>query len=137
MMGAGVLLFLLSSTIANFLSTDPEIIELTTRVLRLMALAQPLLAFDFAVGGALRGAGDTKYTLLTTVICYVFIRVLISYIFFKLDLSINWILSVLLFDYSIKAILLYSRLKSLAWVDILENNEAKIPLNPDPLAHEP
>jgi len=137
MIAAGVILFFLSSAIANFLSTDPEVIELTTTVLRLMALAQPLLAFDFAVGGALRGAGDTKFTLLTTIICYVFIRVLISYIFFKLNLSINWILSVLLFDYSFKALLLYWRLKSLAWVDILEKNEEKIPLNPDPLAHEP
>jgi len=137
MVAAGILLFLLSSTIANFLSTDPEVIELTTTVLRLMALAQPLLAFDFAVGGALRGAGDTKFTLLTTIVCYVFIRLFIAYVFLKLDLSINWILSVLLFDYSIKAILLYWRLKSLAWVDILEKNEEKIPLNPDPLAHEP
>lgn len=137
MIAAGIILFLLSSTIANFLSEDPEIIELTTTVLRLMALAQPLLAFDFAVGGALRGAGDTKFTLLTTIVCYVFVRVFISYVFLKLDLSINWILSVLLFDYSIKAMLLYWRLKSLAWVDILEKNEEKIPLNPDPLAHEP
>jgi len=137
MLAAGVLLFALSPSIANFLSNDPEVIELATFVLRIMAFAQPLLAFEFAIGGALRGAGDTRFTLLTTIICYVFIRVLIAYVFLKLGLSVYWIICVQLVDYSIKAILMYWRFRSGAWLNILEQNEEKITLNPDPLSHEP
>ncbi len=136
MLLAGVVLFLLSGSIARFLSNDPELIELTTFVLRMMALAQPLLAFEFAIGGALRGAGDTRYTLMITVICYVGVRVVVSYVFLKLGLSIYWIYSVLLVDYSIKSILLYLRLRSGKWLDIMEHNESIIPA-PEPLTHDP
>jgi len=136
MIAAGLLLYSMSGVIARFLSEDPELIGLTIFVLKMMALAQPLLAFEYAVGGALRGAGDTRYTLMTTVICYVGVRVLVSYIFLKLGLSIYWIYSVLLFDYSIKAMLLYWRLRSGSWLKILDDNEKLIP-TAEPMTHDP
>ncbi|MEZ5504112.1 MAG: MATE family efflux transporter [Halioglobus sp.] len=47
--------------LAHYIVDDPEVIHLTVVFMYIIALAQPLMAFEFTLGGALRGAcGATR-----------------------------------------------------------------------------
>ncbi len=61
-----VVLFLFPAQIIGVFITDPVVIQLGIWPLRLVAFSQPLLAVSMVLGGALRGAGDTRTTLLIT-----------------------------------------------------------------------
>lgn len=104
--------------LARFMIDDPEVIHLTVVFMYMIAVAQPLMAFEFTLGGALRGAGDTKFPLVAT-LCGVTIGRLIPALFFLwLELSVYWIFSIMLLDYSIKAVMLVHRFRSRKWLDI-------------------
>ena len=51
--------------IAAFLIDDPEVIRLTVTFIWILGSVQVLMAIEFALGGALRGAGDTRFPLVT------------------------------------------------------------------------
>ena len=59
-LGLGVALFAPELAVF-FLGDEPETVRLTIQMAYIMAAATPLLAIDFAIGGALRGAGDTRF----------------------------------------------------------------------------
>ena len=42
---------------------DPEVVRLTVIFIYILGAVQPLMAIEFALGGALRGAGDTRFPL--------------------------------------------------------------------------
>ena len=97
---------------------DPEVIELTVVFMYLIALAQPLMACEFTLGGALRGAGDTRFPLIATFCGIIFGRLIPALIFMWLEFSVYWIFSVMVLDYAIKASLLSYRYRSRKWLDI-------------------
>ena len=51
-----------------FLGDEPETVQLTIQLAYIMAATTPLLAIEFAIGGVLRGAGDTRFPLLATLV---------------------------------------------------------------------
>jgi multidrug resistance protein, MATE family len=61
-------------------SPDPQIIELGSHALYVAAVAQPFMAFATVVGMGLRGAGDTKTVLWTTLVCSVCVRLGVTYV---------------------------------------------------------
>lgn len=56
----GVIFLVVPEPIVKIFSSDPEVIELATVCLRLVAIAQPALATWMIIAGGLRGAGDTR-----------------------------------------------------------------------------
>jgi MATE family, multidrug efflux pump len=104
--------------LANFMIDDPEVIHLTVVFIYMIALSQPLMACEFTLAGALRGAGDTRFPLLATFCGISLGRLLPAWIFLRLDLSIYWIFGVMVFDYSIKTGLLITRYRSRKWLNI-------------------
>ncbi len=66
MAGMGVIFFLFPAQIIGIFITDPQVIRLGVWPLRLVAFSQPVLATSMVLGGALRGAGDTRTTLFIT-----------------------------------------------------------------------
>ena len=56
----GAILFFFSSQLIQIFSADPEVIELGSRVLRIVAFAEPLFGASIVASGCLRGAGDTR-----------------------------------------------------------------------------
>lgn len=66
MSGMGVLFFLFPAQIIGVFISDPQVIQLGIWPLRLVAFSQPILATSMVLGGALRGAGDTRTTLFIT-----------------------------------------------------------------------
>ena len=84
---------------------------------------QPLMAIEFSLGGALRGAGDTKTPLMITLTCLLFIRVLLALIFFMLDASVEIIFSTLVADYIVKGFLYVARFRSNKWMVAMKLRE--------------
>lgn len=111
-----VLMAIYAEELASFMISDPEAIHLTAVFIYIIAVCQPLMAVDFTIAGALRGAGDTRFPLLATTGGIFFGRLLPALLFLKLELSIYWILSVMIFDYAIKATLLLYRYRSNKWI---------------------
>jgi Na+-driven multidrug efflux pump len=66
MSGMGVIFFLFPAQIIGIFISDPTVIQLGIWPLRLVAFSQPMLATMMVLGGALRGAGDTRTTLAIT-----------------------------------------------------------------------
>lgn len=57
------LLFVFAEPCAARMSSDPSTIRITADYLRINALAEPFLAVNMILSGALQGAGDTKVTM--------------------------------------------------------------------------
>lgn len=101
--------------IAHQMIDDPAVERLTAVFIEILGLAQPLMAIDFALSGALRGAGDTRFPLFTTFSGLILGRVLSAAIFAWRGLPVEWIYGALLADYSIKCCLLVWRFRSGKW----------------------
>jgi putative MATE family efflux protein len=101
--------------IAELMISDAEVVRLTVVFIYLLGAAQPLMAIEFALGGALRGAGDTRFPLLTTFAGLIGGRLVLAVAFTVLGLSVEWIYGALLADYVVKSALLVSRFRSGRW----------------------
>jgi Na+-driven multidrug efflux pump len=76
MIGAGLFLYFVPGPITRFFvrENQVEVIDLTTRLLPIVATAMPALAAITILSGALRGAGDTRVPLLFTFVGLVVVR---------------------------------------------------------------
>jgi putative MATE family efflux protein len=64
----------------QFVGRDqPEIAARAAMLVRIVAFGQPPLAILMVVNGALRGAGDTRWTLITTCIGFLLVRIPLAY----------------------------------------------------------
>ena len=112
----GAILVLLSRPIAGVFAEDPEVIDLTVAVIWILGVAHPLMAIEFAVGGALRGAGDTLFPMVTVFMGLLVVRLgLAAGLVVYLDAPIEWIWSVLIIDYLLKAVMLVVRFRGGKW----------------------
>jgi putative MATE family efflux protein len=108
---------------ARFMIDDPEVIHLTVVFIYFIAVAQPMMACEFTLAGALRGAGDTRFPLIATFCGIILGRLVPALIFAHLELSVYWLFGVMIIDYSIKASLLIYRFTSRKWLKIdLDSN---------------
>ena len=112
------MLALASRPIAGFFVDDEEVIRLTVVFVWLLGIMQPLMALEFALGGALRGAGDTKSPLIIVSISLIFFRLTCAGIFVILDLPVEYIFGSLILDYVVKAILFTYRFESGRWIKL-------------------
>ncbi len=106
--------------IAAMFSQDPRVVELAASYLRINALAEPTLAFSIVLGGALQGAGDTRFQALVSVLCMWIVRLPATW----------WLMSRLGYDAdaawwtmagstAIQAVLIVWRVRRGAWQKIL------------------
>jgi putative MATE family efflux protein len=112
----GALIAFFAEPLASFLVDDEKVIHHTVTFIYVLASVQPLMAIDFALGGALRGAGDTRFPLITSLAALLLVRIGLSISFLKLGLSVEWVYSAIVFDYLIKTVLLIYRFQSEKWV---------------------
>ena len=113
-----VLLVWFAENLARFMIDDPEVVHLTVVFIYMIAVAQPLMACEFTLGGALRGAGDTRFPLIATFCGIILGRLIPALILMWLEFSVYWIFGVMILDYGIKAVLLIQRFRSRKWLDI-------------------
>ena len=111
--------------IARYLIDDDEVVRLTAIFIYILGVCQPLMAIEFTLGGCLRGAGDTRYPLMTTMIGLIGVRVGLAALFVVSGLSVEWIYAALVGDYIIKAVLLLRRFHSGKWQQIFADSEQR------------
>jgi Na+-driven multidrug efflux pump len=83
-------------------------------------MVQPLMALEYALAGALRGAGDTRFPLYTAIAGMLGVRVVLAAVALALGLSVEWVFAALVADYLVKAFLLVRRFRSGRWQRALE-----------------
>ena len=116
MSSAGLVLFLFATPIARLFVDDAATIEDTRWFIYMLALCQPLMAVDYALGGALRGAGDTRFPLLTLFVGLYGCRLAFAWVVTHvLELSAPWLWAALIGDYAARAVMKAWRYRSRAW----------------------
>jgi putative MATE family efflux protein len=119
MSSAGLLIFVGARTIAALFIDDEAVIDEAVRFIRILAVAQPLMAADFTLGGALRGAGDTRFPLWTVIVGFYGARLGWAWLAANaFGLSVTWVWLALLGDYMLRAALKSWRFRSDAWKHI-------------------
>ncbi|MFW6094737.1 MAG: MATE family efflux transporter [Pseudomonadota bacterium] len=120
-MGAlGALVIVFSGPLAGFfLGDEPLTIRYTVQFIHLLGSMMPLLAVDFAIGGALRGAGDTRFPLIATFFGLIGMRCGLAAAATYLDMAVFWVYAALVGDYLLKGTLLIWRFRSGRWRSIV------------------
>ena len=102
--------------LARLFSSDPHVIELTVDFIWTLGAVQPLMAIEYTIGGALRGAGDTRFPLFAIFaglfLCRLAPAALAAYVFHA-RVQVVW--SMLVLDYALKATLLLWRFRRGRW----------------------
>ena len=120
--GMSLFIFFGSQTLAEFYSTEPEIIRNTMIALTIVAFVQPFQSHQLITSGALRGAGDTVWPLIAIFVGSIVIRVSLGYIFVNiigLGLAGAWY--AVFIDQFIRWLIILFRFKSGKWKNIRIN----------------
>jgi len=111
----GLTIVLLAGPLARFMIDDPEVVRLTVIFIYILGSVQPLMAVEYAMGGALRGSGDTRFPLFAVFAGLIGARVTLASLFAWYELPVEWIFAALIADYIVKATLLTLRFRSGRW----------------------
>ena len=81
----------------------------------LLGAMMPFMALDWGLGGALRGAGDTRFPLLAAIVGLIIVRLGLAAIATSLGLAVEWVYAALMGDYITKAAMLAWRFYRGRW----------------------
>jgi Na+-driven multidrug efflux pump len=87
------------------------------------------MAIEFTLGGALRGAGDTRFPLFVVLAGMVVMRLGTAFTLRGLDFTVEWIYGALIADYIVKGTMLVWRYRSGRWKTVLGHEPAR-PITP-------
>lgn len=102
-----------------FIGNDTLTIKYTVQFTYVLGAVMPLLAIDFAIGGSLRGAGDTRFPLRATIVGLLVMRCGLAAIFTYLNYSVVWVFAALIGDYVVKSAMLLWRFHSGRWRSVV------------------
>ena len=119
MTAIGLAIIVAARPFAEIFSDDAEVVALTIDFIWILGAVQPLMAIEFAVGGSLRGAGDTFYPMLTVFFGLFLARLVPAAILgFVLGAPLQLVWCALIGDYAIKALMLVRRFRGEVWTTI-------------------
>lgn len=127
-MGAlGALVSWFAEALATFfLGNEPLTIDYTVQFIYILGSMMPLLAVEFAIGGALRGAGDTRFPLVATFLGLIGMRCGLAALATFLAVPVVWVYAALIGDYLLKAALLIWRFRSGRWRTVVRTEDLGI-----------
>ena len=115
-----VLMFLLGRQIAGLYSDDMAIIILSSDMLKIIALSNPITNARLVYVSALRGAGDAKSVAVMTFIGMILVRPLAGYLFVNiLGMGLYGVWIALSTDFVSNFLLVMARYKKGKWTDIV------------------
>ena len=112
----GVVLILFPEFLVGFFTQDALTVAVASKYLILVGLAQIPLAIMFVYSGALRGAGATKTTLKVNVASLWFLRVIPSYIAYKMGFGIIVIFIIMNIETLIKGLIYWYIYNKKRWL---------------------
>lgn len=118
MCSMGFFLIIFADFFTSFFTSDEETIKVASLYLTLVGLSQIPLALTFVYSSALRVAGATKTTLKINFLSLWFLRLIPSYIAYKLGFGIISIFIIMNIETLIKGIIYYRIYKNKKWLDI-------------------
>jgi Na+-driven multidrug efflux pump len=116
MAGMGAVFYFFPYVLLRSFTGDQAVIELGTLFLKIVAVLQIPLAITMVFSGALKGAGDTRFLLFSTLAGAWGVRVPLALLFaygFGLPLGAVW--SIMLADWMVRMLLVLVRYRSGAW----------------------
>lgn len=114
-----ILIFIFAPQLAGLYNKDPAVIASAALALRVIALIQPFQSSQFVLAGALRGAGDTVWTMIATFIGVMVVRVSFAILFVNvLQWGIGGAWLAVLIDQFIRWVIIYLRFRSGKWQNI-------------------
>ena len=123
LIGLAVMVF--AEALATYFIGDGELtIEYTVQFIYVLGAMMPLLAVEFAIGGALRGAGDTRFPLIATILGLLVMRCGLAAIAAYFGLSVIWVYAALIGDYVLKGAMLIWRFRQGRWKTTIPENPA-------------
>jgi len=123
--GLGVLVIVFAGEMAGYFLGDAHLtITYTVQFIYILGAAMPLMAIEFAIGGALRGAGDTRFPLMATTIGLLVMRCGLAALATYLALPVLWVYAALLGDYLVKGAMLLWRFKRGRWKTVVSYHRA-------------
>lgn len=116
----GVLIIIFAHELtAFFIGDEPLTIAYTVQFIYILGAMMPLMAVEFAIGGALRGAGDTRFPLISTVLGLLVMRCGLAGLATYLGLPVVYVYASLIGDYMLKGMLLIWRFHKGKWKTIV------------------
>lgn len=116
---AGCIFFFGAGGLVGLYTDHPDVHAGGVLCLRLIALAQPALATHFILAGALRGAGDTRFTMVSTTVGIWVFRVGLAYLLaLTLGLGLLGAWLAMAADICARAVLIYARFRRSAWKEL-------------------
>ena len=121
MTGAGVIFFFGGEPLVRLFvrAEEREVIELAAYVLKIAAIAMPSLALSMILTGALRGAGDTRWPFVFTMIGFLAVRIPLAYLltqFWTLGVFGAWY--AMLADLGVRCLLVVLRFQHGGWKNL-------------------
>ncbi len=113
----GLFLILFPEILVGFFTKDLPTIQVASKYLILVGLAQIPLAIMFVYSGALRGAGATKTTLKVNVLSLWFFRVIPSFVAYKMGYGVVVIFVIMNIETLIKGIIYWSIYHKKEWLN--------------------
>ena len=101
--------------LARFMIDDDEVVRLIVVFIYILGSVQPLMAIEFGLGGALRGAGDTRFPLLIILTGLIGVRVTLAGLAAWFGWPVEWVFAALIADYMVRSLLFTRRFASGRW----------------------
>jgi len=111
----GIIFIFFNQDIAVLLTTQENVQNHTAMFLLIIGFSMPLIATDFTIGGAIRGAGETSYPLMVSVLTLLLVRIVLPFIFIHWGLPIETLFILTGIDFLIKAIFMTLYFRGRKW----------------------
>lgn len=113
----GIIFFPISEWVASIYTDVPEIIKLTGILVKSNSIAYLAWAFSFVLSAGLKGAGDTRYTMVTAFVGMWMFRIGLGYILgIVCDIGILGIWIAMYIDWIIRGTLYLFRVRGNKWI---------------------
>ncbi len=111
----GVIMFLFPHQLIGLFVADPAVVETGVGAMRLAGLVQPLLALNFIMSGGLRGAGDTRWPLISKLISTWGVRLPVVMLLLSLGMGLTGVWIAMTCDFAVQAALALWRFRTGKW----------------------
>jgi Na+-driven multidrug efflux pump len=102
--------------VASLYTNNKEVVTEAGKVLKLVAFIQPFQCSQLIISGGLRGAGDTVWTLISTFIGILVVRLILAYIFvINMGMGLQGAWLAVLVDQGIRWAFISLRLRTNKW----------------------